>query len=285
MTTTDPLIAPEDLADRLERFQSPDADYRLLEVNIRQESEESAHIPGAVSLDWQRDLRDTDTFDVLSPSGFAELLGQHGISRDTTVVLYGDFFNWFAAHAYWVLQYYGHHDSALLDGGQAYWLENDYPTSTATPDYPDVEYEVPDPDESIRARRRDVEEAIESAACLLDVRAPPEYRGEILAPPGWNEGVQRGGHIPGAINKPCRCTMDTDRRFNSRVELEETFGPLANSEVIVYCRIGERSALVWFVLSELLGFENVSYYYGSFIEWGNTVGLPVECATDADLRS
>jgi thiosulfate/3-mercaptopyruvate sulfurtransferase len=173
----------------------------------------------------------------------------------------------------------------LLDGGRKYWLEEEYPTTTTVPEFPAVAYEPPSPDESIRARRHEVEAAMESDTCLIDVRAPAEYRGELLAPPGWNEGVQRGGHIPGAVNKPCRCTMNTDRRFRSRAELAETFGNLADSDgVIVYCRVGERSALVWFVLSELLGWDDVKYYYGSFVEWGNTVGLPVEAASSADLR-
>jgi thiosulfate/3-mercaptopyruvate sulfurtransferase len=254
-------------------------------VNIRDGIYESAHIPGAVSLDWQRDLRDTETFDVVSPKSLGELLGQHGISSETTIVLYGDFFNWFAAHAYWLLRYYRHDSLRLLDGGRKYWMANDYPTTTSVPDVSEERYDIPAPDESIRARRDDVASAVDAGGCLLDVRAPPEYRGEILAPPGWNEGVQRGGHIPGAVNKPCQCTMRTDRRFRPRTELEEIFGKFDEAaETIIYCRVGERSALVWFVLSELLGHSNVSYYYGSFVEWGNSVGLPVESASSAELR-
>lgn len=279
------LVSPEWVADNLDRFESENSDYRLLEVDIQDGSYDSGHIPGATRIDWQADLRDTETFDVLSAADFGELLGQHGITRESTVVLYGDFFNWFAAHAYWLLRYYRHEDVRLLDGGWKYWTEADFPATTERPEFSTRRYNAPSPDESVRARREEVERATEDESCLLDVRAPPEFRGEILAPPGWNEGVQRGGHIPGAINTPCRLTIDADRRFRPREELAALFEQIGDTDrTIVYCRIGERSALVWFVLTELLGYENVSYYYGSFVEWGNVVGLPVESATDAELR-
>jgi|GEM_PF-1033837 Rhodanese-related sulfurtransferase len=213
---TGPLVSAETVAANLEQIQTTDADYRLIEVNIQQGTYESSHIPGAVSLDWQRDLRDTETFDVLSPAALSGLLGDCGVTRETTIILYGDFFNWFAAHAYWLLRYYRHENVVLLDGGRSYWVENGYPMTTEVPSVPSREYHAPEPDESIRARRGDVEAAVESGGCLLDARAPPEYRGDILAPPGWNEGVQRGGHIPGAVNTPCRDTIQTDRRFRSR---------------------------------------------------------------------
>ena len=278
------LVSPEWVADNLDRFESDD-DYRLFEVDIQDSNYDDAHIPGATRLDWAEDLRDTETFDVVSPDELESLLGGHGVSRETTVVLYGDFFNWFAAHAYWVLRYYRHENLFLLDGGRKYWMKEGFPTTTERPEFPAQTYDAPEPDESIRARRRAVEAALDDGTCLLDVRAPPEYRGEILAPPGWNEGVQRGGHIPGAINLPCRLTLQADRRFRPTEELAELFGSVAEADqTIVYCRIGERSALVWFVLTELLGYENVSYYYGSFVEWGNAVGLPVESASSAELR-
>ena len=283
--TTGPLVSAETVAANLEQIRTTDSDYRLVEVNIQQGTYESSHIPGAVSIDWQRDLRDTETFDVLSPAALSTLLGDCGVTRETTIILYGDFFNWFAAHAYWLLRYYRHENVLLLDGGRKYWLENEYPTTDTVPAVPTREYHAPDPDESLRARRGEVEAAVESGGCLLDARAPPEYRGDILAPPGWNEGVQRGGHIPGAVNKPCRDTIQADRRFRSREELAALFEDYSVGEqIIVYCRVGERSALVWTALAEILGYENVSYYYGSFVEWGNTVGLPVESPTDADLR-
>ena len=280
-----PLVSAEAVAANLEQIRTTDPDYRLLEVNVQEGTYESSHIPGAISLDWQRDLHDTETFDVLSPAALSALLGDCGVTRETTIILYGDFFNWFAAHAYWLLRYYRHENLLLLDGGRKYWLENEYPTTDAVPAIPSCEYDAPEPDESIRARREDVEAAVDSGGCLLDARAPPEYRGDILAPPGWNEGVQRGGHIPGAVNKPCRDTIQADRRFRSRKELAELFDDYTTEEqIIVYCRIGERSALVWTALAEILGYANVSYYYGSFVEWGNTVGLPVEGATSADLQ-
>ena len=285
LDTTGPLVSAETVAANLEQIQTADPDYRLLEVNVQQDADKSTQIPGAVSVDWQRDLRDTKTFDVLSPESLSALLGDCGITNETKIILYGDFFNWFAAHAYWLLRYYRHQNVLLLDGGRKYWVENEYPTTETVPTVPSCEYHTPEPDESIRARRGDVEAAVNSGGCLLDARAPPEYRGDILAPPGWNEGVQRGGHIPGAVNKPCRDTIRSDRRFRSREELAALFDTYATEEeIIVYCRVGERSALVWMALAEILGYENVSYYYGSFVEWGNTVGLPVESATSADLR-
>lgn len=281
-----PLVSPEWVADNLDRFKSEDADYRLFEVDIQESSYDDAHIPGAMRLDWADDLRDTETFDVISPDELKSLLGGHGVSRETTVVLYGDFFNWFAAHAYWLLRYYRHENICLLDGGRKYWMDHEFPTTTDRPTFPEQNYRVPEPDESLRARRDAVELAMDDTeSCLLDVRAPPEYRGDILAPPGWNEGVQRGGHIPGAVNLPCRLTLQADRRFRPTDELADLFGRVgAADRTIVYCRIGERSALVWFVLTELLGYEHVAYYYGSFVEWGNAVGLPVESATSAELR-
>ena len=282
---TGPLVSAETVAPNLEHIQTTDPDYRLVEVNIQQGTYKSSHIPGAVSLDWQRDLHDTKTFDVLSPEALSALLGDCGVTPETTIILYGDFFNWFAAHAYWLLRYYRHENVLLLDGGRKYWVENEYPMTETVPAVPNCEYPAPEPDESVRARREEVEAAVESGGCLLDTRAPPEYHGDILAPPGWNEGVQRGGHIPGAVNKPCRDTIRTDRRFRSREELTALFNNYSTEEqIIVYCRVGERSALVWIALTEILGYENVSYYYGSFVEWGNTVGLPVESPTSADLR-
>jgi len=285
LDATGPLVSAEAVAANLDQIRTDDPDYRLLEVNVQQGTDEALHIPRAVTLDWQRDLRDTETFDVLSPAALSALLGDCGVTRETTIILYGDFFNWFAAHAYWLLRYYRHENVLLLDGGRKYWIENGYPTTDAVPVVPSREYHAPEPDESLRARRGEVEAAVESGGCLLDARAPPEYRGDILAPPGWNEGVQRGGHIPGAVNTPCRDTIQADRRFRSREELAALFDDYSTAnQIIVYCRVGERSALVWTALAEILDYENVSYYYGSFVEWGNTVGLPIENPTSADLR-
>lgn len=280
-----PLVQPEQLESHLETIRSDDPQYRLLEVSIREDAYRSGHIPGALDIDWRADLQDTETFDVLDPEAMASLLGNCGITPETTVVLYGDFFNWFAAHTYWLLRYFDHDDVVLLDGGRKHWMRNGYPTTTERPAVSEREYPVPSRNESIRVRRDEVENAVEDSTCLLDVRAPSEYRGDILAPPGWNEGVQRGGHIPGAINKPCRDIIKSDHRFRSREELAAIFSDIPETDpIIVYCRVGERSALVWFALVELLGYHNVSYYYGSFVEWANSVGLPVERASSADLR-
>jgi thiosulfate/3-mercaptopyruvate sulfurtransferase len=280
-----PLIDPGWVADNLDRFRADDPDYRLVEVNIQPERYADAHLPGAIGLDWQGDLQDTATFDVVGPSEFGGLLGSHGIGPETAVVLYGDFYNWFAAHAFWLLAYYRHANLRLLDGGRKYWFENGYPTTAGEPSFPAVEYPAPTPDGSIRADRADVEEAIEAGGYLLDVRAPLEYSGDVLAPPGWNEGVQRGGHIPGAENVPWSRAVRSDGRLKPATELATLYADVpADGETIVYCRIGERSALAWVVLHELLGFEDVSHYYGSWVEWGNTVGLPVEADASADLQ-
>jgi len=284
--TTGPLVSAEWLQANLDLFVEDDPSYRLLEVSIPTGEENPGHIPSASSLDWETDLRDSETFDVLSVEALEELLGSHGITPETTIVLYGNFFNWFAAHAYWIFRYYGHTNLALLDGGRKYWEQQGFPLAEQSPSVPEQSYEASSPDESIRVRRADVERALETETHIIDVRAPPEYRGDILAPPGWNEGVQRGGHIPGAVNVPCRCTLQPDRRFKSASELAEVYQEYGedDSDVILYCRVGERAALTWFVMTELLGYSDVTYYYGSFVEWGNSVGLPVESASTASLR-
>lgn len=281
-----PLVSAEWLSERLDQFQSDTADYRLLEVDIETDRYDDAHVPGAVGLDWQADLQDTATFDVVDPDTLGALLGEHGITPETTVVLYGDFYNWFAAHAYWLLRYYRHGNVLLLDGGRKYWVEHGYPTTTEVPSVTSRPYEVPKPDETVRADRAEVKDALATDAQLVDVRAPPEYHGEILAPPGWNEGVQRGGHIPGAVNVPWSRAVQHDGRFKSRAALETIYSDVLSPdrETILYCRIGERSALTWLVLSELLGVANVKHYYGSWVEWGNTVGLPIEDASSSDLQ-
>ena len=279
-----PLVSAEWVANNLERFSEREPEYRLVEVDSRPGLYDEAHIPGAVALDWRGELQDSKTFDVVSRERLGRLLGERGITPETTIVLYGDFYNWFAAHAYWLLRYYRHGSLCLLDGGRAYWRKQSFPMTDKKPDHPATTYEVPAPDESMRADRDAVGAAIDGPERLVDVRAPPEYRGEVLAPPGWNEGVQRGGHIPGAENVPCRCATRGDRRFKSRARLENVYEEYLEDAVILYCRVGERAALTWFVLHELLGHEDVRYYYGSWIEWGNTVGLPVAQPSQADLR-
>lgn len=272
----DVLVPVDWVRDRLDEFASPSDDYRLVEVNVDPDRYETGHVSGAIELNWNDDLQDESRFDVVPPEGFARLLGEHGIADDTTVVVYGDLYNWFAAYAYWLFTYYGHEDVRLMDGGWKCWRERGYPVTAETPSVTRTAYSVPSRDESIRADRSTVSEAIGGEPTIVDVRAPPEYRGEILAPPGWNENVQRGGHIPGAVNAPWSNAVGEDGRFKPNEALRDEFADVTGDDVIVYCRIGERSAVTWIALRELLGVDSVRHYYGSWVEWGNTVGAPVE---------
>ncbi|WP_254766399.1 sulfurtransferase [Salinilacihabitans rarus] len=275
----DVLVSADWVEARLDEFRSDDADLRLIEVDVDTEAYEAEHAPGAVGFNWETQLQDQTRRDVLDKEAFEDLLGSHGIDDDSTVVLYGDNSNWFAAYAYWQFTYYGHDDVRLLDGGREYWVENGYPTTDEVPAYPEVEYEAGGPRESVRAYREDVENAIERGVPLVDVRSPEEYRGDILAPPGLQETAQRGGHIPGAKNISWAAVTDDDGTFKSRAELEELYaaeGIDGDETTVAYCRIGERSSVAWFALHELLGYEDAVNYDGSWTEWGNLVNAPVE---------
>lgn len=275
---SDVLVSPAWVAERLETIRDDDPALRLVEIDVDTDLYDDAHIPGAVGFDWQADLQDARTFDTPPRAEFERLLGEAGLTEKSTVVLYGDMMNWFAAYGYWLFKYYGHADVRLLDGGRQYWLENDYPVTDEQPSFTPRSYTAGSRNDTIRVDRLGVEAAI-GEATLVDVRSPPEYRGEILAPPGWNEGVQRGGHIPGAINVPWSEVVTDEGQFKSAADLKaryEQAGVTNEDEIIVYCRIGERSALAWVVLHELLGFDSVRHYYGSWVEWGNTVGAPIE---------
>lgn len=277
--TTDAIVSVGWLLDRLDETREDDPSLRLLEVDIDPGNYDHEHIPGASKIDWKTDLQDSTTFDVLTEAAFEDLLGELGIETDSTVILYGDMMNWFAAHAYWLFTYYGHADVRLLDGGRDFWEARGAPLTTDVPEFTTQSYTVDDRRTQIRADRADVMEALDRETMLVDVRTPEEYRGEILSPPGWNESVQRGGHIPGALNIPWNQVVESTGRFKSEDELREIYetrdvGDL--EDIITYCRIGERSALTWFVLHELLGYEHVRNYYGSWVEWGNTVGAPIE---------
>jgi thiosulfate/3-mercaptopyruvate sulfurtransferase len=260
-----------------------DRSVRIVEVDYDPAANyATGHVPGAVLFDWRRDLNDPLTRDILSREQLEQLLGRNGISNDTTIVLYGDFNNWFAAYAFWDLKYYGVKNVKLMNGGRKKWLLDDMPLSREVPSYPAVEFRASKPDESIRVYRDYVLGSLhKKGKVLVDVRSPKEFTGEILAPPEYpTEHAQRGGHIPGAKNIPwAQAVNDADGTFKPRGELEQIYTQrevTKDKEVITYCRIGERSAHSWFVLKYLLGYPRVRNYDGSWTEWGNTVRLPIE---------
>jgi thiosulfate/3-mercaptopyruvate sulfurtransferase len=239
------------------------------------------HVRGAITLHWRDDLQDSVIRDVVTRERFEQLLGARGIDNATTVVLYGDKNNWFAAYGYWYLKIYGHADVRLLDGGRQKWIYERRELTTDVPLLIPVPYTASDRDETIRARRDEVHAKLGSdGMALVDVRSPQEYAGELTAPPGYEqEGASRAGHIPGAQSIPWATAVNDDSTFKSPDELAAIYadkGVTADKRVIVYCRIGERSAHTWFVLHELLGYENVTNYDGSWTEWGNLVGIPIE---------
>ncbi|MEV0391794.1 sulfurtransferase [Polymorphospora rubra] len=242
---------------------------------------ESGHIPGAVKVDWHLELNDQDSRDYLHPKQFAELCAAKGIGRDDTIVFYGDNFNWWAAYALWVFSLFGHRDLRLLDGGRQKWsAEGRELTRDRTTPKP-ASYPVPDRDDaSLRAFRDQVLGHVAAGRPLVDVRSPGEYTGELLHMPDYpQEGALRGGHIPGAVNKPWKSAANEDGTFRSADELRAIYadqlGLSSADDVIAYCRIGERSSHTWFVLRHLLGYPQVRNYDGSWTEWGNLVRAPV----------
>jgi len=243
---------------------------------------DTGHIPGAVKIDWHMDLNDALTRDYLDGAGFAELLASKGISRDTTVVFYGDNFNWWAAYALWVFTLFGHTDVRLLDGGRSKWMAEGRDMTTDVPERSRAEYPVVERDDTtVRAFREDVMDHLKSEGRMVDVRSPGEFKGELLHMPDYpQEGAMRGGHIPGASNVPWKRAANEDGTFRSADELRAIYleeqGLSADDDVVAYCRIGERSSHTWFVLTHLLGFEKVRNYDGSWTEWGNLVRAPVE---------
>ncbi len=241
---------------------------------------ETGHIPGAVKVDWHTELNDPVTRDYVDAAGFAALMGAKGIGRDTTVVFYGDKSNWWAAYALWVFSLFGHPDVRLLDGGRAKWEAEGRPMTTDAPSRPATEYPVVQRDDArIRAYRDDV--LAHLGEPLVDVRSPDEFSGRLLHMANYpQEGALRGGHIPGAVNVPWARAANEDGTFRSRAELEALYqgevGLSPEDEVVVYCRIGERSSHTWFALTHLLGFGSVRNYDGSWTEWGNAVRMPIE---------
>ncbi len=257
-----------------------DPDVRVVEVDVDTASYDQGHIPGAVGWNWTTQLCDTVVRDVTPPAELAALLGESGITPDTTIVLYGDNNNWFAAWAFWQLEMYGHDDVRIMDGGRAKWVAEGRPLTTETPSREAASYPVPEPDLSVRSFLPDVQKAVDGGRTgLVDVRSPAEFTGEILAPPGLPETCQRGGHIPGAANIPWGKAVNENGTFKSAEELRALYegaGIAPDRPVITYCRIGERSSHSWFVLKHLLGYEDVRNYDGSWTEWGNLVGAAVE---------
>ncbi len=240
------------------------------------------HIPGAVKIDWHTDLNDPLVRDYLSGDQFARLLSEKGIGRDHTVVFYGDNFNWWAAYALWVFDLFGHPDTRLMNGGRQKWRTEGRPFTAEVPRRSPLEYPVPERNDApIRAFRADVVKHMTSGGKLVDVRSPQEYSGELLHMPDYpQEGALRGGHIPGAANVPWRRAVNDDATFKGIEELRAIYtrevGLDPEEEVIAYCRIGERSSHTWFVLTHLLGYPRVRNYDGSWTEWGNLVGAPIE---------
>lgn len=275
--TNNVLVTTEWAADHLH-----DDGVRFVEVDVNTKSYDSGHIPGAVGWNWKEQLQDQLRRTIASKEDFETLLGKSGISNDTTIILYGDNNNWFAAWAYWLLKYYGHEDVRILDGGRIKWENENRELTTVKPDVESGDYTISGVVEEYRAFRDDVAETIKgngNGFGLVDVRSPDEFTGKILAPPGLNELSQRPGHIPGASNIPWSKAVNEDGTFKDPEELKALYegeGITPDKEIIAYCRIGERSAHSWFVLNELLDYPNVRNYDGSWTEWGNLIDAPIE---------
>lgn len=268
------LVTTEWVADH-----AADPGVQVVEVDVDTASYGEGHVPGAVGWAWDSQLCDTLCRDIVSKPDFEELMAASGIGPDTTVILYGDNNNWFAAWAFWQMKIYGHRDVRLMDGGRVKWLAEGREVSTVEPSPARSSYSAADPDDSLRAYLPEVQEAVEAGRVeLVDVRSPAEFTGEILSPPGLPETCQRGGHIPGASNIPWGMACNEDGTFKSAADLARLYanaGITGSKPVIAYCRIGERSSHSWFVLKYLLGLDGVTNYDGSWTEWGNLVGAPV----------
>ncbi|HZB97209.1 MAG TPA: sulfurtransferase [Candidatus Sulfotelmatobacter sp.] len=271
------LVTTDWVAEHLD-----DPKIRILEVDYDPSSAyELGHIKNSALVDWKRDINDTVRRDILSQQQFESLMGRVGASNDTTLVLYGDMRNWFAAFAFWTFKVYGHEDVRLMNGGRRKWIDEGRELTEDVPNFSASSYSARPADPALRAYLPDVKQALEGDGIkLVDVRSPAEFKGEISAPPEYaNEGAQRSGHIPGAKNIPWAQAIQDDDTFKTAEDLRNLYGQKGVSEdapVITYCRIGERSSHTWFVLKYLLGFPNVRNYDGSWSEWGNTVGVPVE---------
>jgi thiosulfate/3-mercaptopyruvate sulfurtransferase len=254
---------------------------KLVEIDVDTKAYDAGHIPGAVGFNWQTQLQDPVRRDIISKEAFETLVGGAGISPSDTVILYGDNNNWFAAYGFWLFKIYGHKDVRLMNGGRVKWLnEKDKPLTTEVPKVTPVPYKVTEVHLELRAMLPQVFEAQKGGWNLVDVRSPDEFTGKVIAPPGMTETAQRGGHIPGAKSVPWSLAVNPDGTFKSADELRRIYfeekGVDPKKDTIAYCRIGERSSHTWFVLKYLLGLENVKNYDGSWTEYGNLVGAPIE---------
>ena len=271
------VVQPEELKEMLGK-----EGVKVVEVDYDPKTAyELGHIPGAILIDWKKDLNKYPERDIISPEEFEKLMSRLGISNDDHVILYGDYNNWFAAFAFWVFEMYGHEKISILNGGRNKWIELGYPMTKEKPVIEPSTYKVGKVDLTKRAYFLDVMKRLrDPGTVLVDVRSPAEYRGEITAPPEYpNEQAQRAGHIPGAVNIPWAKAVNDDGTFKDVEEIRklyEELGVKPDKEVIVYCRIGERAAFTYFVLRHLLGFPKVRVYDGSWSEWGNMVGAPIE---------
>ncbi|HXU30136.1 MAG TPA: sulfurtransferase [Thermoanaerobaculia bacterium] len=271
------LVSTEWVAEHLS-----DPNLRIIESNEDPLLYPSGHLPGAVEVDWTRDLNDPLRRDYLGQEGFSSLMRRIGASRDTTLVIYGDKNNWWATYAFWVFQLFGHTQAKIMDGGRAKWIAEGREVTRDVPSYPESHYQAPPRnDEVLRAYRDQVLAHVEKQGKLIDVRSPQEYSGERMHMPDYpNEGALRGGHIPGAKSVPWARAVSENGTFKPANDLRAIYegeaGLKPSDDVIAYCRIGERSSHTWFVLSYLLGYPQVRNYDGSWTEWGNLVGVPIE---------
>ena len=277
-THPDVLVSTDWVAEHLN-----DPNVRIIESNEDPLVYPAGHIPGAVEVDWTRDLNDPVRRDYLGQEGFTELARRIGLTSDTTVVFYGDKNNWWACYAFWVFQLFGHTNAKVMDGGSLKWKKEDRPLDREVPTFEASDYSAAQRDDSgIRAFRDQVLTHLEAKLPTVDVRSPEEFSGERMHMPDYpNEGALRGGHMPGAANVPWARAIDpADGTFLNAEDLRAIYqqeqGLKQDDDVVVYCRIGERSSHTWFVLTYLLGFEKVRNYDGSWTEWGNLVGVPIE---------
>jgi thiosulfate/3-mercaptopyruvate sulfurtransferase len=258
-----------------------DPDKRFIEVDVDTTQYDTGHLPGAIAFNWQSQLQDQVARDIISKEGFEQLASEAGITPKTTVILYGDNNNWFAAYAFWLFKYYGHDDVRLIDGGRKKLVAEGRQLVADQPSYPKTSYKVGKVNANLRADRDYIRQRLGKTGgdfALIDVRSPAEYVGDIIAPPGMTETAQRPGHIPGAKNVPWATAVAEDGTFKPIEELKKIYGAkglAAEKDVVAYCRIGERSSHTWFALKYLLDFQNVRNYDGSWTEWGNLIGAPI----------